>query len=638
MILIQTLRRARAYKRLLRPRWRRVQSGALRLFLRFVPSEQRRVFALTILLGVVCGLAAVAFHLAIRFAENLFINRAMNAPGQTWIVWTILTPMLGGLLSGALLQYVVPDARGSGIPQVKVAYAIKGGRLSFRHSTLGKFIIGSIQIGSGASLGREGPTVQICAGIASLMGRTAALSRDNLRRLLPVGAAAGIAAAFNAPIAAVTFTIEEVVGDLDQTVLSGVIVAAALAAAMERSVLGEQPVFDVPPGYGLHHASSLLFYAALGIAAAFVSIVFTDSLLALRHRFQRLTIVPAWARPGLGGLVTGVLAVAALWWLKIDGVTGGGYETLAAALSGKLALKIMLALCAMKLAATIFSYSSGGAGGIFAPALFIGGMLGGAFGIADVRFFEHGGNEIGAFALVGMGAVFAGIIRAPMTSVLIIFEMTGSYALILPLMIANMTSYGLAKRWRSVPIYEALLEQDGVHLPHHRRTPAMHALEQLRVASAMTAVPFTLPATMTVAGAAERVAGQSFSTYPVLDESGVFMGFITETRLRRRLAENGGAKLVANILDKDKRIRARVFPEQPLMRAVLMMSRLDVRHLAVVKRDDPNAIVGILTMSDVVRAQARAALAAGDTDISVMPTMGKEVKATEEQLASAIPK
>lgn len=637
--MVQLLRRARAYRRVLRPRWRRVQVAALRLFLRFVPSERQRVFALTILLGVVCGFAAVAFHLMIRFAESLFINRAMSAQGQTWIVWTIVTPMLGGLLSGALLQYVVPDARGSGIPQVKVAYAIKGGRLSFRHSTLGKFVIGSIQIGTGASLGREGPTVQICAGIASLLGRMAALSRDHLRRLLPVGAAAGIAAAFNAPIAAVTFTIEEVVGDLDQTVLSGVIVAAALAAAIERSVLGEHPVFEVPQGYGLHHASSLLFYAALGLAAAFVSIVFTDSLLALRRRFQRLTLIPAWARPGVGGLVTGVLAVIALWWLKIGGVTGGGYDTLAEALSGKLALKVMLALCAMKLAATVFSYSSGGAGGIFAPALFIGGMLGGVFGIADVRFFEHGGTEVGAFALVGMGAVFAGIVRAPMTSVLIIFEMTGSYALILPLMIANMTAYGLAKRWRPVPVYEALLEQDGVHLPHlQRRTPATHALEQLRVASAMTHTPATLPATMTISEAVERVVGQAFSTYPVIDEAGVFIGFITEMRLRRTLAENGDAQLVASILDKDKRQRARVFPDQQLVRAVLLMNNLDVRHLAVVERDESNALVGILTMSDIVRAQARAALAAGDADISMMPTESKETKATEEQLASAIPK
>ena len=282
-----TSRRLKALVRLWRPRLRRANVAALRLFLRALPSEQRRVFALTILIGVLCGLAAVAFHLSIRYAEGRLINRAMTAQGHSWVWWTLLTPTLGGLLSGALLQYVVPDARGSGIPQVKVAYAVRGGKLSFTHSTVGKFLIGTLQIGSGASLGREGPTVQICAGIASLLGRVAALSRDNLKRLLPVGAAAGIAAAFNAPIAAVTFTVEEVVGDLDQTVLSGVIVAAALAAVVERSVLGEHPVFNVPPGYGLRHASSLLLYAALGVAGAFVSLFFTESLLKVRGWFGR---------------------------------------------------------------------------------------------------------------------------------------------------------------------------------------------------------------------------------------------------------------------------------------------------------------------------------------------------------------
>src|SRR4051812_6233986 len=303
------LRRLRARLRLWRPRLKRANLAALRLFLRVLPSERQRVFAMTIVIGVLCGLAAVAFHLAIRATEGQLIGRAMLAPGYSWVWWTILTPLLGGILSGVLLQYVFPDARGSGIPQVKVAYAVRGGKLSFIHSTVGKFLVGTLSIGSGASLGREGPTVQICAGVASLLGRAAALSKNNLRRLLPVGAAAGIAAAFNAPIAAVTFTVEEVVGDLDQTVLSGVIVAAALAAAIERGVLGEHPVFDVPPGYSMHHASSLLLYAALGVAGAFVSLLFTESLLRVRGWFNWQRLIPLWMRPGVGGLVTGMLVV-----------------------------------------------------------------------------------------------------------------------------------------------------------------------------------------------------------------------------------------------------------------------------------------------------------------------------------------
>jgi len=207
-------------------------------------------------------------------------------------------------------------------------------------------------------------------------------------------------------------------------------------------------------------------YAVLGLLSAVASVAFTDSLLGLRGWFKRFTVVPKWVHPAMGGALTGTLAVLALWWLKQRGIAGGGYPTLALALTGSLPVKVMIGLCLLKLAATVCSYASGGAGGIFAPALFIGGMLGGTIGYVDVTLFHHSADSIGAFALVGMGAVFAGIVRAPMTSVVIIFEMTGSYGLILPLMIANMSAYGLARHWRHLPVYEALLLQDGVVLPH----------------------------------------------------------------------------------------------------------------------------------------------------------------------------
>lgn len=585
----------------------------LSLFLRIVPSENHRVFAVAILAGALCGLAAVTFHLAIIGAENRLINRAMHASGRSWILWTMLVPTVGSLICGALLQYVVPGARGSGVPQVKVAYAIRDGRVPFMEAA-GKFLIGVLQIGSGSSLGREGPTVQICAGVASTLGRTAALSRENLRRLLPVGAAAGIAAAFNAPIAAVTFTIEEVVGDLDQAVLAWIVVAAAIAAAIERTILGEHPVFTITQHYGLDHVSSLLLYAGLGVAAAIVSLVFTESLLELRKRFQRMTLLPLWARPGIGGLVTGVLAVVALYWLNTDGVTGGGYATLSDALAGNLALRALVVLCILKLIATVFSYSSGGAGGIFAPALFIGGMLGGIFGYLDKSILHHSSNQIGAFALVGMGAVFAGIIRAPITSVLIIFEMTGSYELILPLMISNMTAYALARHLRPTPIYEALLHQDGIYLPH-RGGRVSHALERLTVGSAMTTGPITIAATSSITEALRRIEQYHFSTYPVVNDHGGFVGIVTEARLRRTVAEGGLEKQVKDIAQQ----AARVEPQHSLTRAVVRMEKSGVRQLAVVDGKNNYKLIGLLTMSDIVGAHARAAVEAGDPDRSTPP-------------------
>ena len=606
-------------------KWRSANATLLRLFLRLVPSESHRLFALTLIAGASCGLAAVFFHLSIIGTENRLIDRAMSASGKSWMWWTILTPTAGGLISGALLQYVVPGARGSGIPQVKVAYAIKGGRVPFRDA-LGKFLIGVLQIGTGSSLGREGPTVQICAGVASTLGRSAALSRENLKRLLPVGAAAGIAAAFNAPIAAVTFTIEEVVGDLDQAVLAWIVVAAAIAAGIERAVLGEHPVFTISRHYGLEHFSSLLFYAVLGVAAAIISLVFTDSLLILRKKFQRMMLLPPWARPGIGGLVTGVLAVAAIYWLGTNGVTGGGYGTLSLALSGSLAFRALLVLCAFKLVATVFSYSSGGAGGIFAPALFIGGTLGGAFGYFDRSLFHHSGNELGSFALVGMGAVFAGIIRAPITSVLIIFEMTGSYDLILPLMISNMTAYALARHVRPIPIYEALLEQDDIHLPH-RSGRISHALERLRVGDAMTRRPVTISASSTISEAIEKVGSLEHSTYPVVDEGHRFAGMISDARLRRLAAEDAGSEKVKKHADPWPHALA----EYPLVRATVRMDKSGVRQLAVIDRKNGNKLIGLLTMSDIVRAHAQAAVEAGDPDQTIVPEISEAITAEDQK-------
>ena len=515
---------------------------------RLAPSESQRLFAMTIVIGAACGLAAVGFHFAIAFCERHMIQSALAASGRSWMVWSVVSPALGGLFGGILLQYVVPGARGSGVPQVKVAYASREGVVPIRDA-VGKFVLGAVQIGSGGSLGREGPTVQICAGLATFIGRFSPISAQGRRRLLPVGAAAGIAAAFNAPIAAVTFTIEEVVGKLDQTVLSGVIVAAALAAVIERSVLGAHPIFDLPRAYGLADARSLVVFAALGLAASGVAIAFTDGLLLVRQTFRRSKL-PLWAQPAIGGALTGTLIVLAMYTLHSGGINGGGYEVVRRALSGELAVSVMLLLCAVKLAATVFSYSSGGAGGIFAPSLFMGAMPGGAFGSLDHTLFGHPlESSIGAFALVGMGAVFSATIRAPMTSVLIIVEMTSGYSLILPLMIANMTAYVLARHWRPEPIYEALLAQDGIHL---RDRAVLDTLDELKLERLIrprdeTFVSFH-PASSATALLAATWGEVNQRAFPVLDRDEKLVGLIYATDLAL-LKSEPELELVVNASD-----------------------------------------------------------------------------------------
>jgi CIC family chloride channel protein len=432
-----------------------------------LPNERQRILAFTILAGGAGGLAAVAFHICTLRLEAWCIVPATAAPGYRWIWLTILTPAVGGLAAGLGLYYWVPAAAGSGIPQVKVAFTNRFGAISLKE-TIGKFVLCVIQLGTGSSLGVEGPTVHICAGVSSFLARVARLSPKNCRRMTSVGMAAGIAAAFNAPIAAVTFTLEELIGSLDQTMLAGVIVAAALAAVVENRVLGNHPIFQVPKHYELGNDSSLFWYAVLGVLAAVVSVTFTDSLLWLRARFKEFKSVPRWLHPAIGGAATGCFAVVAILFFHQNGIAGDAYQTLTLALVGAPVLTVgaMAALCLLKLAATVTSYSSGGAGGIFAPSLYMGGMLGGAVGYIDVAVFHHPMDSIGAFAVVGMGAVFAGTVRAPMTSILIIFEMTGGYGLVLPLMIANMSAFALARHWRKTPVYDALLEQDGIFLSH----------------------------------------------------------------------------------------------------------------------------------------------------------------------------
>ena len=558
---------------------------------RFAPTERQRLFGLTIAIGGACGLAAVGFHLAIDFVQEHTIDPAMDAAGYHWIWLVLLVPTLGALASGVALAFVVPQARGSGIPQVKLAYATKNGRVRVRDA-VGKFVIGALQIGSGSSLGREGPTVQICAGVATGLGRLAGVSQPNVKRMMPVGAAAGIAAAFNAPIAAVTFTIEEIVGTLDQTLLSGVIVAAALAAVVERSVLGVEPVFTaVVSSTGLVSASSLLLYAVLGVAAALVSFAFTCSLLELRRLFKGFAALPRWAQPAIGAFVTAGLAVIALAVFDARGITGGGYKLLDAALEGRLVVKVLLAICAMKLVATVWSYGSGGAGGIFAPSLCIGGMLGGAVGYLDVWLFDHPHAVVASFALVGMGAVFAGAVRAPITSVLIIIEMTNGYSLILPLMIANMSAYALARVLQPTPIYEALLEQDGIQLA---KPSVDGALDSLVMAEFPALDRDFVRFHQAVHGGA-LVKGSSSAgrqeVFPVVDASERLVGIVTIEELALLVAEptlQTGLVTAGDIM----RPPISIHEGETVRAAFEMLRSLGVRELPVI--DGERHVVGLV--------------------------------------------
>jgi CIC family chloride channel protein len=541
----------------------------------------RRLFALTLALGILSGLAAVSFHALIDLAENRLLAPAIAQPLPLRAVWLTALLVSAGLIVGALLAFVFPYARGSGIPEVKYEFATNPGPRLSTKTIVGKFLLGALSIGSGFSLGREGPTVQITAGLGAILARLTRQGPRVERSLVCVGAAAGIAAAFNTPIAAITFALEEIVGSLNQRLLGGIVVATVAAAVVEHALVGGHPVFTVPE-YALRQWWELIGYSVLGVAAAVAATVFVKGVLWMRKTVRAWQGLPAWAKPGLGG------ALVALLGVPFPSVLGIGYATLSSALLGHLSLTTMATLSVMKLAATVVSYAWGLAGGIFAPSLYIGGMLGGALGAGIHRWVPSNPNLVGSFALVGMGAFFAGAIRAPITSIMIIFEMTGDYAIILPLMIANVISYTLAARWQATPIYDALLEQDGLHLGDHD----LSAFRRVGVGRVMTHAVVTAGPEEPADVALARVTDLRVNALPVVDAAGLLVGIASRKDLQR--AEAGAD--VASVMTSSV---VTVFADQNLDVALLRMGRHAIRQLPVVERTQPKRVVGIVALKDI---------------------------------------
>src|SRR5271169_5551608 len=457
--------------------------------------EDQVFLVLALVIGALTGLAVVAFILLTE-REGM---RLYPAGSDRWR--RVLFPIVGSLGIGYLLFRFFPEARGSGVPQTKAALFAREGRITLR-TVLGKFFCTSVTLASGIPLGREGPSVQVGAGIGSVLGRLLGLPTEQVKKLIPVGAAAAIAAAFNTPLAAVLFSLEEITGDLYAPVMGAVVLASATAWMVLRVLLGDHPLFKVPQ-YQLIHPAEFAVYAVLGVTGGVVSAAFTKLLLGIRARFLRFPQKTVWFHPVAGGLLVGVMG----WF--VPQVLGVGYGFVGEALNGRMAFRLMMLLVVLKLFAVTTSYASGNAGGIFGPSLFIGAMLGGTVGTVAHHFFPAYTATPGAYALVGMGAVFAGVVRAPMTSVLMIFEMTQDYAVIVPLMIANLVSLFIASRLQHEPIYEALAVQDGIHLPS---SETRRRYGQRQVRKVMQTASQLLPAENTVREALERVRSSASRT------------------------------------------------------------------------------------------------------------------------------
>lgn len=549
-------------------------------FPRIREREDQVFLLLTLVIGVLTGLAVVAF---ILLTERLGM-RLYPIGSPPWR--RVLIPVAGSIGMGYLLYRYFPNARGSGVPQTKAALYARGGVITIR-TVLGKFFCTAATLATGIPLGREGPSVQVGAGIASVLGRYLGLSTERVKALLPVGASAAIAAAFNTPLAAVVFALEEITGDLHAPILGSVVLASATSWVVLRLLLGNHPLFKVPQ-YELASPLEFAIYAFLGIAGGLVSVAFTKLLLKTREWFLNLPKRTLWLQPAAGGVLVGVMA------LFVPQVLGVGYGYVGDALNGRMALGIMALLVILKLLAVTTSYGSGNAGGIFGPSLFIGAMLGGTIGGIAHRLLPQYTASAGAYALVGMGTLFAGIVRAPMTSVLMIFETTQDYAVIVPLMISNLVSFFISSRLQREPIYDELAYQDGIHLPS---AETRHQRGGRQVGQLLRSPAETLPATISVADALQFALTGRQRCWPVCAERGI-VGVVSSRKLQRAADEHKEAKQVAELL------AGRDFPhlhaDQSLHMALERMGQAGLDLLPVVSRADVHKLEGIVLLSDVL--------------------------------------
>jgi CIC family chloride channel protein len=472
------------------------RAAAEDIIARIAPAREERIFlVLSIFIGVISGLLVVSFRMAIEWLSVLLLGSSPQ-PHQLRLIFI---PALAGLVIALFTRFVFPNVRGSGINQTKAALYIHNGYISFR-TVIGKFLLSALAIGSGHSLGPEDPSLQIGAGVASLISRRFGMSKEKLRIFAPIGAAAGLAAAFNAPISAILFVIEEVIGQWSAAVLGSIVLAAVSSVVVARSFWGAEPMFRIPT-VTLRDPRELLAYAALGVAGGFAALLFAKSLSYLR---PRLRSQPQWSQllqPALAGLLVGGIG-----YFGLTQVMGAGYQAIDQAMHSQFAWRMLLVLALFKIIATTLSFSSGTPGGMFAPTLFIGAMLGAAVGTFEKIYFPHLTGSIGSYALVGMGVLFAAFLRAPLTSVFMVLEVSGNYSIVLPVILANTIAYVISRVTQPVPIFEELNHQDGLYLP---------SMEELREESNLRLEDALEPVTVPILQGSETIADtiKSFAQY-----------------------------------------------------------------------------------------------------------------------------
>jgi CIC family chloride channel protein len=566
-------------------------------------SQNRLILVLCLVIGVATGLGALGFKWLIETFDYLFFEVLWGAfewAGDYKILFLPLIPALGGLLVGPVVHFVAQEAKGHGVPEVMAAVAMRDGRIRGRVATV-KAIASAICIGSGGSAGREGPIVQIGSAIGSATGQLFKISGNRLRILVGCGAAGGISAVFNAPIAGVMFAVEIILGDFGIRTLTPVVLSSVAASVTARTILGNKSVFEVAP-YQLVSPWEIPLYLCLGVLAGLVAIVYTKTLYFTEDRFESFKI-PGYLKPALGGLALGFLALIS------REIMADGYSGITHALAGELDLTLVTTLIFLKIAATSLTLGSGNSGGIFAPSLFIGAMLGQAFGGVVNILFPDVTAPAGAYALVGMAAMVSGATYATITAILIIFEMTSDYRIILPLMAASVVATFVAHKLTPLSIYTLKLARKGINIRQGREVNIMSSLKVSEVMERdVEAIRPELPLKQIV----EKFDETNVDTIPVTTEDGSLLGLVTFTEIRnvlmgRSLEVLADVVIAADILTPvDEGII--LTPDQSLNDAMMKMGANDIRRMPVVASAHGMRLVGMLTRRKLVNAYNRALL------------------------------
>ena len=564
------------------------------------PPEQAVLLFTALLVGVATGFGAVFFRWLIVKVTRISFEWLPQVTQGAGSAYLVIAPTVGGLLVGLLVYYFAPEAKGHGVPEVMEAVALRGARIR-PVVALVKSLASSICIGTGGSVGREGPIVQIGSALGSSLGQMLKLSRDRLRNLVACGAAAGIAATFNAPIAGTVFALEVILGSFAVPAFGTVVISSVTASVIGRWAFGDVPAFVVPE-YSLDSLWEFPIYLALGVAAAIAATIYTRSIYSMEDLWDRWKLQP-WLKPAVGGLLLGIMALVygrlpILSFDVVPQVFGVGYATIDGALNGTLLLPVMLLLLVLKIFATSLTLGSGGSGGVFAPSLFVGALLGGCVGLAAEMLFPGLPGPPGAYALVGMGAVFAGATHAVMTAVIIMFEMTGDYKIILPLMLSVVTAT-LLTRWTMYgeSIYTLKLTRRGVRLQHGRD---VDVLQRVRVEDVMTRLLVNMRPGDSMEEATRVFLRTNRVALTVLDEEDRLVGIISLSDLRHATeAEGTEGKTVGEVMTRSL---ITAYPDETLDLILRRMGPGDLSRLPVVLRDDPTRLVGVLRRNDLVRA------------------------------------